>query len=409
MTSNDTDRPDQTSGLRNFFDTLRRSPVTRSTEDRWAGGVCAGVADRLGVDPVLVRVLTAVLVLLGGVGAVVYGLAWLALPDRAGRIEAEQLLRGDVRPAAVLALLLVLFGGLLPNPWQWWWPGAAPVWDGNPVGALLLAAVVVAVLVWVPRRGLKSGPPPDQTGPVEAARFETAPVQTAPREAAPPIARPARRPGRRGPGALTTTVVLGLALVLAGIAAISAQRGALDMPTSVAAATAATGVVGLTLVALGIAGRRDGAVGFWGVTLMVVAIFLAVVPRTAAVDVTGGAWTPTSVHDAAGGYAVVVGDGRIDLTDLPALRSDLVVPVRLGIGQLEITVPDGVDVTVRSHTVVGSTDDATSMPPGWTSTGSHSGIGTDATLTSRGSAGGPGLVVDAKGLIGDIRLVVADR
>ena len=41
---------------------------------------------------------------------------------RAGRIEAEELLRGDVRPAAVLALLLVLFGGLLPNPWQWWWP-----------------------------------------------------------------------------------------------------------------------------------------------------------------------------------------------------------------------------------------------------------------------------------------------
>ncbi|MGL4743396.1 MAG: PspC domain-containing protein, partial [Dermatophilaceae bacterium] len=44
-----------------FFERLRHSGVHRDGERRWFGGVCAGLADRAGVDPVLVRAAAIVL------------------------------------------------------------------------------------------------------------------------------------------------------------------------------------------------------------------------------------------------------------------------------------------------------------------------------------------------------------
>jgi phage shock protein PspC (stress-responsive transcriptional regulator) len=43
--------------------------------------VCAGLADYLGVDPNLVRIVVAVLVIFGGFGALVYLLAWALVPE----------------------------------------------------------------------------------------------------------------------------------------------------------------------------------------------------------------------------------------------------------------------------------------------------------------------------------------
>jgi phage shock protein PspC (stress-responsive transcriptional regulator) len=56
--------------------------VERSRSDRILGGVCAGIARSVGVDPVIVR-LVAVLVGLFSAGAAVlaYALAWVLLPE----------------------------------------------------------------------------------------------------------------------------------------------------------------------------------------------------------------------------------------------------------------------------------------------------------------------------------------
>jgi len=58
------------------------SPWTlhRSADDAKLGGVCGGVADRWGIDPVLVRVGFVLLALSGGVGVVLYLAGWLLLP-----------------------------------------------------------------------------------------------------------------------------------------------------------------------------------------------------------------------------------------------------------------------------------------------------------------------------------------
>jgi len=45
-------------------------------------GVCAGVADYLGLDVTLVRVIWAVVsVITGGVGVLAYLVAWIIIPD----------------------------------------------------------------------------------------------------------------------------------------------------------------------------------------------------------------------------------------------------------------------------------------------------------------------------------------
>jgi signal transduction histidine kinase len=51
--------------------------LRRSREDRVVAGVCAGIAEALGVDPTLVRLVFAVLALAAGAGIVLYGAAFL--------------------------------------------------------------------------------------------------------------------------------------------------------------------------------------------------------------------------------------------------------------------------------------------------------------------------------------------
>jgi len=55
--------------------------LERKLQGRWLAGVCVGLADYLGVDPNLVRVIVAVLVLFGGFGALAYLLAWALVPE----------------------------------------------------------------------------------------------------------------------------------------------------------------------------------------------------------------------------------------------------------------------------------------------------------------------------------------
>jgi phage shock protein PspC (stress-responsive transcriptional regulator) len=59
-----------------------RFTLRRSHSDRMLGGVCGGLAESLGADPALLRVLLVALTLItGGAAAVVYLAAWALAPD----------------------------------------------------------------------------------------------------------------------------------------------------------------------------------------------------------------------------------------------------------------------------------------------------------------------------------------
>jgi phage shock protein C len=55
--------------------------LERKLKGRMLAGVCAGLAEYLGVDPTLVRVIFAVLAFLGGTGVVAYLVAWALIPE----------------------------------------------------------------------------------------------------------------------------------------------------------------------------------------------------------------------------------------------------------------------------------------------------------------------------------------
>lgn len=96
-----------------FFAWIRSSRIVRG-RDRWVGGVCDGLAQRLGWNVALVRALMLVAALFFGAGAAFYGLAWLLLPDENGnRILFEDLING--------------------------------VWDWNCVGALIFCVMVLCI------------------------------------------------------------------------------------------------------------------------------------------------------------------------------------------------------------------------------------------------------------------------
>ncbi len=76
--------------------------LVRSSKGRVLGGVCAGLADKLGADPWAIRLLViATMVVIPGSPVILYPLLWALMPDEdyrpTGAIEGSG--RGSVDPA----------------------------------------------------------------------------------------------------------------------------------------------------------------------------------------------------------------------------------------------------------------------------------------------------------------------
>jgi phage shock protein C len=57
-----------------------RRRLMRSSTDKKIGGVCAGLADFLDIDPMIVRVVWILAVLCAGTGIIFYLVLWIVLP-----------------------------------------------------------------------------------------------------------------------------------------------------------------------------------------------------------------------------------------------------------------------------------------------------------------------------------------
>ncbi len=55
--------------------------VYRSRKDKVIGGICGGLGYYFNIDPVLIRVVWAVLFFAGGIGLLAYILAWIIIPE----------------------------------------------------------------------------------------------------------------------------------------------------------------------------------------------------------------------------------------------------------------------------------------------------------------------------------------
>jgi phage shock protein PspC (stress-responsive transcriptional regulator) len=68
--------------------------IYRDPDRRIFGGVCAGLAEYLNMDALIIRIIFAILVLAGGFGILIYLVLWVVLPE--ARTTAQKLeMRGD--------------------------------------------------------------------------------------------------------------------------------------------------------------------------------------------------------------------------------------------------------------------------------------------------------------------------
>ncbi|MCZ0993803.1 PspC domain-containing protein [Streptomyces noursei] len=86
------------------------APLRRSRRHKVVAGVCGGLGRQWDIDPVIFRVVLAVLSI-GGLGLIFYGFAWLLVPlDGEEENEGRRLLSGRVEGSALTALLCALAG-----------------------------------------------------------------------------------------------------------------------------------------------------------------------------------------------------------------------------------------------------------------------------------------------------------
>ncbi|RZS68572.1 phage shock protein C (PspC) family protein [Agromyces ramosus] len=165
-----------------FFAWLRSLGVPR--RPGWIGGVAAGIAARIGIDPIIVRGVLVVVALFLPLAFLAYGAAWLLLPDATGRIHLESMLRG-VFDSALVGIAAFVLVGLLGFGGPWWFGGWS--WDPDEwfgpfrwIGVLwlmLVLAGVVTLIVWLARRASPTAAvPSDATATVPSASAGTAPT-----------------------------------------------------------------------------------------------------------------------------------------------------------------------------------------------------------------------------------------
>ncbi|NES31125.1 PspC domain-containing protein [Micromonospora terminaliae] len=170
-----------------------RYGLVRPREGRYLAGVCAAIGRATNTDPVLWRVLLAVLGFFGGIGILVYVTAWLIIPgegDTASPVES-MLGRGrsSMSPITVIVLSIVVavgFGYVVTNGFRAILLGAVILIGG----ALLLNRDQRGPATRTAAPGAPAGPPP---GPVPPVAWP-APPAAAPAPGTPAAAGPVPPP-----------------------------------------------------------------------------------------------------------------------------------------------------------------------------------------------------------------------
>jgi phage shock protein PspC (stress-responsive transcriptional regulator) len=377
-----------------FFRWMRSLGIHR--EAGWVGGVAAGIATRLGIDPSIVRGIFVVVALMGGPAALIYAAAWLLLPDVNDKIHLDVLLKGTVESPiggiggmVLLAMVPTAQGFWFVNTQFWGEPDWLPV-IGRVLWTIIVVALVVALVVWVARRAQLPTPPPSSKGEPEAGLAPWRAHQAATRAetdvfrrrdareraeiwheeheraAAEAVRQRAlrveeRRRTRAHP--LYSFLLIGTALVASGIATLAAQGGELTRPAVLAGLAVAVGVLGVGVIFNGLAGKRAGGAAVLATLLIFPLIYFATPLSTHAQPFAIAPITPKdSESDQTDHYYVGAGDVVLDLRnyyprpgpdEANSARDD--VELKVGLGNVKVYLPPDdfgtLDVETNSGTI----------------------------------------------------------
>jgi phage shock protein PspC (stress-responsive transcriptional regulator) len=194
-------------------------PLRRDPARRILGGVCAGLGDRFGVDPLVIRVAFVAAAFAGGVGIALYALAWVAIPAGEGAAAPRRLPgdRGSVE--VVLGVALLMLSLLLAFRELGIWFSDAVVWP-------LVLVAAGGALLW--RQSTRTAEPREPTRPA-------------------PEPQPTAIESVRGRAATVSRTGLGVALVIAAGLAFLQATGSLvaarDVVLAVLVAVIVLGVI----------------------------------------------------------------------------------------------------------------------------------------------------------------------
>jgi signal transduction histidine kinase/phage shock protein PspC (stress-responsive transcriptional regulator) len=221
--------------------------LRRDRENGWLGGVCAGIARRYGVDLWLVRFAFVVATVAGGIGLVLYPLAWLLIPaGDAPATAPRRAPRGRAALEVALGTGLLLLSVLLAFR-------ALGIWFSDALAWPLVLVASGGALIW--RQSLGSREP--ETTPVRPSppRPPGAPAAPPPRTAdeeglrgriTAALEELRHEEGRRAALAVSRTGI-GIALVVAAglvfLQATGALSAARDVLLSVLVAVVVLGVI----------------------------------------------------------------------------------------------------------------------------------------------------------------------
>lgn len=341
-----------------------RPALRRTTGDaNVIGGVAAGIARSLGIDPILVRVAFVVLTVFGGSGVLLYLVGWLFIPEDGRPDSAGERFFRDNNALAIAAAVVV--GVLVVGPMLAW-----GLWgDGPGFGGLLLLFLVIAAVVALTRRGdgRPDAPAAAPAVPTATAAQGTQPTQVlvAPtvggQPPAPPAsttglppAPPAPPPPPRDRSVLGRLTV-GVTLLVAGtlIALDVADVISVGAVTVLASALA---VVAVGLLVGAFVGRSRGLIAL-GVVLVLALIPLGALPDDIRWNAGAGAgervYRVTSQEDLRPEYELGVGELTLDLRRLD-VTEPAEVDVSLGMGELIVLLPEDGAVTATADVAVGT-------------------------------------------------------
>lgn len=336
----------------------------RSRDDRILAGVAGGLGRYFDLSPTFFRIAFAVLTLIGGAGILLYVAAALVIPDegQTDSIVSEALRRHRDRPWLLFGVGLVGIALVSLVAQAQFWPNSGLAWTLLLLGGL---AIVIA------QRRAPSGD--GSTGAGETPM------------------RPPRRPSLFLPA-------LGALLAAAGVLALLDIAG-VGVPWDVAFAVGAI-ATGVTVAAGALLRRRTGGLVVIGVVLAAVAVAISAIDVRLDGPVGERSYRPFAASDVSRDYSVAIGELTVDLTETALPEGEVPLDATVGIGQLNLIVPDDVSVEV----------DATASAGDVTVFGRHD-EGVDATVRTASLAFGSDttLRVDAHVGLGEIVIERADR
>lgn len=353
--------------------------LTRRSHDRVIGGVAGGLGDYFGIDPLLVRIGFAGLMIFGGAGLVLYVIAWVLVPAEGQKASIlEEVFRTiglTPRRMGIIVLIVVaaaFFSNAMSNGGVY-----LPLGIGIDTTALLAVAVVIGGILLLRRREPSAALASPMAATAVAAQAQLPPI---------PVVAAAPRP----PSPLGWYVVAAVLLAIGLLAMVSNVAGVRVIPGQFFGA--ALGVLGIGLMVGAWWGRARTLI-LLGVLLMPLAVAASFVTAPLEGGIGDLRYAPANAAELRDEYRLMGGRLVLDLSRLSVTsRPPIHIAASVAVGQLVVILPERASLEVETRIGAGAS---------WILNSSQGGTSLQDRFV-RLHAGAPTFVLDLEAGIGEV-------